>query len=113
MDSKLKILISDDDKEFCARCTATLRGCGFDTSIAPKDGHLMLEMIKDYQPDVVLTDVFMQKALIETDDGYLKFVLNNKNPSREVSGVLKGLYLHLEQLSEAYPSNVKVTVTEV
>ena len=59
MDSKLKILISDDDKEFCARCTATLRGCGFDTSIAPKDGHLMLEMIKDYQPDVVLTDVFM------------------------------------------------------
>lgn len=61
----------------------------------------------------ILTDVFMQKALIETDDGYLKFVLNNKNPSREVSGVLKGLYLHLEQLSKAYPSNVKVTVTEV
>lgn len=59
MDSKLKILISDDDKEFCAKCTATLRGCGFETTVAPKDGQLMLEMIRDYQPNVVLMDVFM------------------------------------------------------
>ncbi len=61
----------------------------------------------------ILTDVFMQDALVETENGYLKFVLNNKMPSREVSGVLKGLYLQLEQLSQGYPSNVKVTVTEV
>lgn len=59
MDNKLKILISDDDKEFCAKCTATLRGCGFETTVAPKDGQLMLEMIRDYQPNVVLMDVFM------------------------------------------------------
>ena len=38
MESKLKILISDDDKEFCARCTATLRSSGFETTIAPRDG---------------------------------------------------------------------------
>lgn len=56
MESKLRILISDDDKEFCSRCTAILRGCGFETTIAPRDGHLILEMIRDYQPDVVLMD---------------------------------------------------------
>ena len=59
MESKLKILISDDDKEFCARCTATLRSSGFETTIAPRDGQLMLQMIRDYQPDLVLMDVFM------------------------------------------------------
>ena len=59
MDSKLKILISEDDKEFCARCTATLRGCGFDTTIAPKDGQILVRMIRDYHPDVVLMDIFM------------------------------------------------------
>ena len=57
MESKLRILISDDDKEFCSRCTAILRGCGFETTIAPRDGHLILEMIRDYQPDVVLMDI--------------------------------------------------------
>lgn len=59
MESKLRILISDDDKEFCSRCTAILRGCGFESTIAPRDGHLILEMIRDYQPDVVLMDIFM------------------------------------------------------
>lgn len=59
MESKLRVLLSDDDKEFCSRCTATLRGCGFETTVAPKDGHLILEMIRDFQPDVVLMDVFM------------------------------------------------------
>ena len=34
MESKLRILISDDDKEFCARCTSILRGCGFETTVA-------------------------------------------------------------------------------
>ena len=47
VESKLKILISEDDKEFCSRCTATLRGYGFDTTVAPKDGHILLEMIHD------------------------------------------------------------------
>lgn len=46
MESKLRILISDDDKEFCARCTSILRGCGFETTVAPRDGQLMLEMIR-------------------------------------------------------------------
>ena len=59
MESKLRILISDDDKEFCARCTSILRGCGFETTVAPRDGQLMLEMIRDYRPDVVMMDVFM------------------------------------------------------
>lgn len=66
MESKLKILISDDDKEFCARCTATLRSSGFETTIAPRDGQLMLQMIRDYQPDLVLMDglchIMMQSA---------------------------------------------------
>ncbi len=59
MEMKLKVLISDDDKEFCSRCTSTLRSCGFDTSVAPKDGQLMLEMIREINPDIVLMDVFM------------------------------------------------------
>ena len=59
MEMKLKVLISDDDKEFCSRCTSTLRSCGFDTSVAPKDGQLMLEMIREITPDIVLMDVFM------------------------------------------------------
>ncbi len=59
MDQKLKILLSDDDQEFCAQCTAVLRTYGFETAIAPKKGYQLVDQIKEYHPNVVLMNVFM------------------------------------------------------
>lgn len=59
MEQKLKILISDDDKEFCSQCSAVLRSYGFETVIAPKEGYLLVDKIRETQPNVVLMNVFM------------------------------------------------------
>lgn len=59
MESNLKILLSDDDKEFCNQCTGVLRSYGFETAVAPKEGFLLLDKIKEYKPNIVIMNVFM------------------------------------------------------
>lgn len=56
-----------------------------------------------------ITDVLGVKAQIEENDGYMKVSFVN---SEAAADIVRGLKLHLEQLSEQYPQFVKVT-TEV
>ncbi len=61
MTSRVKVLIADDNREFCAQCSALFRTYGYETMVAPKDGVKLVEMILEYQPNIVLADVFMPK----------------------------------------------------
>lgn len=61
MNEKLKILISDDSREFCTQCSSILRSYGFETIIVPKDGRHVLDAIKERNPGIVLMDVFMPR----------------------------------------------------
>lgn len=56
-----------------------------------------------------ITDVLGVKAQIEENDGYMKVSFVN---SEAAADIVRGLRLHLENLSEQYPQFVKVT-TEV
>ena len=59
MTTRAKILISDDKKEFFAKCSAIFSAYNFETIHAPKDGIKVCELIAEHQPDIVLMEVFM------------------------------------------------------
>ncbi|WP_312644575.1 response regulator, partial [Hydrogenoanaerobacterium sp.] len=59
MDSRLKIIIADDNKDFSLPCSNLLKTYGFETTIQEKDGAVLLEKISELKPDVVLCDIFM------------------------------------------------------
>ncbi|MEG2204744.1 MAG: response regulator, partial [Oscillospiraceae bacterium] len=61
MAEKMKVLIADDNKEFCAQSAALLHACGYETVLAPKDGIRVVEMIREHRPTVALLDVFMPR----------------------------------------------------
>lgn len=75
MTDRIKVLISEDNREFSAMCTAALNSNGYETVIVPRDGARVLETIKQVSPAVVLMDVFMPKL-----DGLavMKAVLEDK-----------------------------------
>lgn len=60
MNTKIKVLIGDDSKEFCAQIGAVLRSYGVLVLTCPKDGKKVVEMVKQHQPNVILLDAFMQ-----------------------------------------------------
>lgn len=59
MDSRLKIIIADDNKDFSVPCSNLLRTYGFDTVILEKDGAALVDKIGEIKPDVVLCDIFL------------------------------------------------------
>ena len=61
MKEAMKILIADDNKEFCAPCAALLQQEGCETIFAPKDGIKVAEAILSDAPDIALFDVFMPR----------------------------------------------------
>ena len=61
MDNNIRILISDDDCEFCASCEKALSSLGFEILFAKKDGCELLDNIVTYKPEIVLANAFMQK----------------------------------------------------
>lgn len=61
MTQRVKVLIADDNREFCAQCSALLRTYGFETMTSPKDGVKLVELITEYEPNIVLADVFMPR----------------------------------------------------
>ncbi len=61
MDNKIKILISDDDSEFCASCEKALSSVGFETSFVGKDGRELLDNIVMKKPEIVLANSFMRQ----------------------------------------------------
>ncbi len=61
MASGIKVLISDDRKEFTAKCASMFGARGGETISAPKDGEKVCELIRKHEPDVVLMEVFMPR----------------------------------------------------
>lgn len=61
MENKLKVLIADNSAEFGQPCAKLLKTYGMEAITLPKDGARLLSEISEYQPDVVLADVFMPK----------------------------------------------------
>ncbi len=59
MKNQLKVVIADDSTEFSQACANSLRSSGMEVIRVPKDGRMLLKIVKDEKPDVVLTDVFM------------------------------------------------------
>lgn len=53
-----------------------------------------------------ITDVIGDKADIQLDDGYIKVVVDS--PSKETVLLLKGLQLHLNEISRQYPENITI-----
>ena len=58
--TKNRILIVDDNQANCELLEAYLDGIDCDTAIA-EDGQQALEMVPEYQPDLILLDVMMPK----------------------------------------------------
>lgn len=61
MENRIKVIISDDNKDFTVPCASLLRSYGFTTEIVEKDGACLLEKIKEIKPDVVLCEIFMPR----------------------------------------------------
>ena len=78
MAEKMKVLIADDNKEFCAQAAALLHTYGYETVFVAKDGIKVTQAILDQHPNVVLIDVFMprldaigvMKAVREDEQAY-------------------------------------------
>lgn len=60
MSEKIKILITKEDNEFQNQCEKYFKGQNFETAYLSKDGSAVLEKVKEFSPDIVLVDVFMQ-----------------------------------------------------
>lgn len=59
MTNKIKILIGDDSAEFGVAYAAALRALDFYVIARPKDGKILLDAIRNEQPDVVICDAVM------------------------------------------------------
>ena len=60
-----------------------------------------------------LTDVLNIDLDIELEDGFMTFLTKTNEDAVTAQVILKGLLIHLEQLSLQYPDNVKLETTEV
>lgn len=59
MTNKVKILIGDDSAEFGVAYANSLRTMGFYVIARQKDGNILLDAIKNEQPDVVIADAVL------------------------------------------------------
>lgn len=58
MDKKVKIIISDEDNEFCRSCSSAL-GADFLPKYIERDGNAVMDAILQERPDIVICDAFM------------------------------------------------------
>jgi two-component system response regulator (stage 0 sporulation protein A) len=61
MKETIKVLIAEDNKEFCAQCAALLQANGCEAIFTPKDGVKVAEAIISNRPDIAMFDVFMPR----------------------------------------------------
>ena len=61
MNKKIRIIISDDDSEFCRSCSEAL-GAGFFAEFIERDGNKLASAILSGKPDIVICDAFMQNS---------------------------------------------------
>ena len=59
MENKIRILISDDDRDFCASCENAFSSLGFEVFTAKKDGRELFDNIVLKKPHIVLANAFM------------------------------------------------------
>ncbi len=76
MGNHLKLLIAEDCEELNRDSEAVFENYGFETKTIKKDGFAVLDAIKDYQPHVVLMDLFMPRL---DAIGIIKSFKENKN----------------------------------
>ena len=65
-----------------------------------------------YMAANTITDVLMLNADISLRDGYMSLTLCGSEADR-AQVILQGLRIHLEQLAEQYPKNIKIKFSEV
>ena len=71
METKPKILIIDDEEVVLDSCTQILKGSGYQIATA-SDGTHGLELVQEFQPDLVFVDLKMP--------GHLRFRGAGKDP---------------------------------
>ena len=60
MKSKIRVLIADDNKEFCAELKSTIGGCdNLEVVAKANDGREAYELVLETRPDVLVTDIIM------------------------------------------------------
>lgn len=59
MKNRFKILITEDANEFCREDQNIFAKQNFEAKFCTKDGSKVIEMINEWEPDIVLTDMFM------------------------------------------------------
>lgn len=65
-----------------------------------------------YMAANTITDVLMLDADISLRDGYMKLLLSSGDADK-ARVILQGLRIHLEQLAEQYPKQIKIEFSEV
>lgn len=61
MDKKIRIIISDDDNDFCRACSEAL-GTGFFAKFVERDGSKLSAAVLNEKPDIVICNTFMQNT---------------------------------------------------
>lgn len=59
-----------------------------------------------------ITDVLLLPADISVSDGDMKLMLSGGD-AEKAQAILQGLQMHLEQLAEQYPKQIKIEFSEV
>ncbi len=59
MKNKFKMLIAEDAAEFRTKSADIFTDSGFDAKFCEKDGSKVVEIIRSFQPDIVIMDTFM------------------------------------------------------
>ena len=59
MKNKFKMLIAEDAAEFRTKSADIFTDSGFEAEFCEKDGSKVVEMIRSFQPDIVIMDTFM------------------------------------------------------
>ena len=62
MDKKIKILLADEENEFCKNCEKALTEKGFSVIVCRSDGNEIIKETDSEKPDMVLCGVFLQKV---------------------------------------------------
>ena len=61
MEKRSKIIISDDNKDFCAQLSLLLKNKGIDAVCVGKNGTKLLDAIFEIKPDAVICDIFLNE----------------------------------------------------
>ncbi len=88
MENKISIMIAEDGSGFGKTCQNTLESYGYNVMTVEKNGRAVLDSLKQFTPDVVLMDAFLQQfdAL-----GVLKEIKNLQLDKRPVMMVMSSI----------------------